>query len=554
MKGERTPYSLDHSGRFPLTNCSSETPGTDGALLPCMIIFLLIALFPPLAFAGYQDLKKEYESHEPPLHLKNLTGKGSEPSSLEPAPVADGRAENFEVEKARVEKLRERWTAFLDQDLPETTFFQPDPEALRRLRGAGEDPGEAARALGDGFSPETLEILALLRSPAIRSAENKLRAAAESFTQVTDLDEVLRRYTAFTEGLMTGVGPMVGGDSIRMKFPFPGVMSLKGRVVEQSVKAARETLEIARREAVTMARKAYWNLLFVHEARGITMETADLFRGLEAAANARYRAGSTSFQDVIKISIRLKILEEELVTLRGKQGNTESEILKILNIPAGAAIGKPEIRTPTGDAPRQEELRIMAGESRQELRRMRAMAGKMEGMIEMAETMILPSYTLNLSVYEDRPVMSAGAGAMTAPFPEKTAAARGAGLPRKPWFGTSDAWLNQTRRELSALRETIESMEATTDDMVRKAWFNLDKAIREAALYKGAIIDLSRSALEVSTRGYESGTVSFTEVIGSTANWLNVNMTLARKHRDMGVARAELMRVVGKAQGLTIDD
>ncbi|MCP4686892.1 MAG: TolC family protein, partial [Desulfobacterales bacterium] len=56
---------------------------------------------------------------------------------------------------------------------------------------------------------------------------------------------------------------------------------------------------------------------------------------------------------------------------------------------------------------------------------------------------------------------------------------------------------------------------------------------------------LSRSALEVSTRGYESGAVSFTEVIGSAVNWLDVNMTLAQKYRDAGVARAELARAVG---------
>ncbi len=544
--GASMKHVLDRSNRFPLPRYFRGTPVRGGFILPFVFLFLLIAYSPPRAIADYQDLKKEYESYEPPRHLKDLTGKGPEPASPEPARTADDPMETFKAEKARLEMLREKWAASLEEDHPETTFFQPDALALQRLQASAESADAAARELTDGFPLEPLEILALLRGPAIRSAENKLRASVESFSQVTDLDEVLRRYTAFTEGLMTKVGPMVGGDSIRMKFPFPGVMSLKGRAVEQSVLAARENLEIARREAITMARKAYWSLLFVHEARGITFETADLLRGLESAANARYRSGSTSFQDVIKITIRLKILEEDLITIREKQRNSESEIRKILNLPAEVAIGKPEVRIPSAAPPRLDKLRVLAGENRQELRRTRAMARKMEAMIEMAETMILPPFTLNLSTYEDRPIMSAGAGAMSDPFPEKTTASRGAGLPRKPWFGASDAWLNQTRRELSALREAIATMEATTDDMVRKAWFNLDKAIREASLYRNAIIDLSRSALEVSTRGYESGTVSFTEVIGSTTTWLNVNMTLAKKRRDMGVARAELARVVGK--------
>ncbi|MCP4688803.1 MAG: TolC family protein, partial [Desulfobacterales bacterium] len=524
----------DRSGRASLPGFSRGKPGRRGGIRPSMILLFILMFSPTLVFAGYQDLKKEYESYEPPLYFKDLTDKENQPAPPATSGLDDPTGD-FQSEKARIEELRERWSASLEAGESEPVFYPPDPHALQRLREAGESEEAAARALADGFSLETLEILALLRSPAIESAENKLRAAVESFSQVTDLDEVLRRYSAFTRGLMTGVGPMVGKDSIKLKFPFPGVMSLKGRVAAQSVRMARENLEIARRDAVTLARKAYWRLLHVYEARRITLETAELFRGLEASADARYRAGSTSFQDVVKITIRLKLLEEALVTLGEKQRNSESGIFKIINLPAGAKIGRPGARLPDATPLPLDQLVVMARESRQELRRMRAGVKKMEGMIEMSETMILPPYTLNLSLYEDRAIMSAGAGAMKAPFPEKTEASRGAGLPRKPWFGVSDAWLNQTRRELGALKARIRGAEAASDDRVRNAWFNLDRAIREAALYKNSIIGLSRSALEVSTRGYESGAVSFTEVIGSAVNWLDVNMTLAQKYRDAGV-------------------
>ena len=73
----------------------------------------------------------------------------------------------------------------------------------------------------------------------------------------------------------------------------------------------------------------------------------------------------------------------------------------------------------------------------------------------------------------------------------------------------------------------------------------MDKAKREAALYRDTVVDLSKSALDVSTRGYESGTVSFADVIGSYTNWLDVGLALARKVSDIGVARAELEQAVG---------
>ena len=84
----------------------------------------------------------------------------------------------------------------------------------------------------------------------MRDASTLCTSKPFTFSQVTQLDEILRRYTAFTEASMPGIGPMKGQEPIEQKFPFPGVMSLKGEVINQSVKIERENLEIARRDAV----------------------------------------------------------------------------------------------------------------------------------------------------------------------------------------------------------------------------------------------------------------------------------------------------------------
>jgi len=60
-------------------------------------------------------------------------------------------------------------------------------------------------------------------------------------------------------------------------------------------------------------------------------------------------------------------------------------------------------------------------------------------------------------------------------------------------------------------------------------------------------VSLSQAALEVSTRGYETGKVGFADVTASYTTWLKANLTLARKRADLGVARAELDRAVGVA-------
>ena len=114
-----------------------------------------------------------------------------------------------------------------------------------------------------------------------------------------------------------------------------------------------------------------------------------------------------------------------------------------------------------------------------------------------------------------------------------------------PWYGSSDAYLRQTRHKLAALRADLSKAEKAAATRVRMAWFELDRAIREETLYHSRIVDRSKAALDVSTRGYESGNVSFADVISSYTLWLQTNLTMEKKRTDIGIAYAELEKAVG---------
>jgi outer membrane protein TolC len=122
---------------------------------------------------------------------------------------------------------------------------------------------------------------------------------------------------------------------------------------------------------------------------------------------------------------------------------------------------------------------------------------------------------------------------------------RGQGLPKNAWFGTRDAYLRETRHRLGALRADLADAEARTRLMVRQGWFDLDRARRERALYRNRLLELARTSLEVSTRGYETGDVSFADVIASYNGWLDINLSSERRNSDVGIARVELERRVG---------
>ena len=501
---------------------------------------MILMAVPWQASAGYRELKKEIDTYQPPAYVKSMGGSIS--ADTKSVHVNDG----FDAEKNKLQLAKKKWEESLEKNADASSFIIIPEKDLETLSKKAADNRASLELLGKNFSLHNLRMLTLLRNPIVKAAESRMKASLESYDQSWQLDDILVQYSAFTEAVMAGVGPMKGMKSTTMTFPFPGVLALKGEVAGQTVQAARESLEIARRDTVTEAAEIFWNLLFVIKSQGITQETLGLFKNLEAVAQSRYRSGVTSFQDVIKVNIRREMLAENLATLKETRGNLEIGILSLLNLPPDTALPPPVWESVSGQVPDLNPLYRTAVENRQELKRMRAMIGKMERMIEMAETMILPRFTLNLSVYDDQAVMKTGSAAMKPSFPQTTEVSRGAGLPKNPWFGKNDSFLRQTRQKLSALREDLKNAESMTRRMVRNAWSQLDDARREVRLYNGEIVSLSRSALDVSTTGYESGKVSFADVIGSYMEWLRARLTLERKKSDAAIALARLEKVIGK--------
>lgn len=505
------------------------------------IIFLLTVIRPQVSKAGYKDLVDEFNAYTPPDYIvsQNYLPEGSQGST-------ESQSSYLEKDIKHIEKISEHWRRILSTNAGKTPlFFSPDAKLLKKYKKAGLENKIALTAISGSFNLSTLETLAWIRNPAISSAQNKFAASIESFSQVENLDQILRQYSAFTASLKTGVGPMKGPDSVKTKFPFPGTVSIKGQIVQHETEVAWHSLEAVRRDIITDVRKIYYDLVFNRKAQKIIADTVALFKDLESVATRRYEAGKTNFQDVVKIQIKRNILQEDLITLKEKQHNIKSRISALLNIPSTEPIGYPALVGMKKQTPRVESLYPVATSRRQEILIQQAQLNKMQDVLEMAEMMVLPSFTLNYSTFENQAINSVGSAAENPPFTTSTSVSRGAGLPRNVWYGANDAYIREIRQRVNAQEETLEKTKADTLNQVRERWFDLDRSYREKMLYQNTVVNLSKSALDVSTSGYESGNVSFADVTNSYDLWLSANLTLEKKISEFYIAWARLEQAVG---------
>lgn len=542
------------------TTTRTRAPARRPLLLPFVVLSLLVVTA-PAASGSYRALLREWKGYEPPAVPRTVQREA--PAQV--GPVRGGEAE-FRAQIQGLTEARVRWEAALEAPDPRASFFVPDPARAERLSGVAADSGGVAAALAETLELEDLEVLTLLRNPGVAAREREFRASLEAYGQVANLDEVLRQYAVLTAGLMTGVGGMEDPESPAVLFPYPGVLALKGQVAGQEAAAAWEALEASRRDAVTAARRVAWELAYLDRAGELTQEMLLLLDQLRKTAAARYAAGETNFSEVLRSEIEAEKVREELTTLAGERRNAEAEVGELLGLPPGTPVGILAVREPDRAAPPLETLYPLARERRQELRRMRAMVGQMERMIEMAETMVYPRFHLELSTYRRDEVSrvggagpaggdmgggmggGGGVGGGGAPsFPEATQAAMGAGLPRMPWYGTQEAYLREARQRLAALGKELEMEESTTALRVREAWFGLDRALREEALFADRVLPLTRAALEAATRGYAAGRVMFADALMTYGSWLEAQLARERRRADAGRARADLEAAVGAA-------
>ena len=456
-----------------------------------------------------------------------------------PGPGGEADAASWEAAVAQLQDGR----AGLERD-GAVRVLNADPERSRALAAAADDAAAAADALFPQTALADLEILVLLRSPAIRSAERAWRASLEQYSQVVAVDEVARRYASATSGLTTGVAGTMG-DTPEMRFPFPGALALKGEIVAADAKAAREDLERSRRDALAEARRLYWALVLAHRSVTLLAEIGDLLEQRVAAVQLRYESGQGSLADIVQARIALEISDTEGATAAGERDVVEAQLRSLLALPRGTVIGLPRDAEGIPAAADTGALAALALEKRQELRRMRAMAARMELMLQMTAREATPGFATEASSFDNRPLLQEGTMAMEKPFPAAITTLDGTGTPKYAFSGRIAGYVRETRDRLAALREDIRAEEEATVARVREAAFVLDRARREERLWAVKVGELTRMAGETTDRAYRAGRSTLPEALEAARAARESLLEAARRHAAAGQAWAALEAAVG---------
>jgi outer membrane protein, heavy metal efflux system len=184
-------------------------------------------------------------------------------------------------------------------------------------------------------------------NPQIRAAQQGWDAAKQVPSQVSTLPDPQFTVQQVNVG---SPRPFAGytnsefayfGLGISQGIPYPGKLRLKGEMAKRDVDVMRQQVESVRRSVLAGVKSAYFQLAYLSQTFRILESDGQLLEQIEKAADARYRSGMGTQQDVLQAQVEQTKLLREITMHHLEVAKAEAQIKQLL----GRSQSSPVIET-----------------------------------------------------------------------------------------------------------------------------------------------------------------------------------------------------------------
>lgn len=388
-------------------------------------------------------------------------------------------------------------------------------------------------------SEKTLQVdelvaLVLERSPTVAQMAAALAAAQARFPQAKSLDDPTLGFWAAPASATDKDLFFAYRLEAAQKLPFPGKRRIRGEAALAEASAAVEDLQDVKLQLVESTKAAYYDFYMVQQAISVNMENGRLLKELRDSAEARYRTGQTSQQDITLADVEIGRQEERTISLERARRVAMARINTLLFAPAESSLPSPpkkferessnlEVKTLT-----QEAIR-----NRPDLR-------------AIAERLSADRSALGLARKE------------FFPDPEVMAAFDSFWQPQNSLYAQVGVRINlpvQLARRRGAVNEAMAKISQRTAEFNQRAadvGFQVKEAaeqVREGesilALYEKKVLPSAETNVQAAQAAYTTGRIPFLTLLESQRNLIGLRDRYYEATADYFRRRAALDRAVG---------
>lgn len=400
-------------------------------------------------------------------------------------------------------------------------------------------PPGSPQELSADAGPEQFVAMALATNPDIRAAERKVDRLLARVPQARSLDDPMLMVSPVGDMAETAAGQVGTMTSVSQKLPLPGKLDARGQIAAQEAAEAAAELESVKLRVTADTRRAWWSHYFAVRAIEVTQENRDLVSQFRKVAEAKYKAGTATQQDVLRASVELSNLDNELITLRQRRTTARAMLNNLLDRPVGAPLAEPKPVELQEVSLQLENLLAEAAQSNPELQKVNERIEAFRQRLRLAKLNRWPDLTLSLNYNF---VDSSGLSAM-ANGDDQWWVGFGVNLPI--WAEKLDAGEREARMGVLENASQLSGVRNRVAFRVQDALVRVETQQRLVILFRDVIVPQARQTVEASTSGYRAGKTDFLTLVDNWRKLVNFQLLYHQSLGQLEQDFAELQQVVG---------
>lgn len=322
---------------------------------------------------------------------------------------------------------------------------------------------------------------------------------------------------------------------LSQKYPFFGKRSLRGQNALAEASAAGNEVEDMRLQLVEMARNAFYDYYLVYRAISVNEEALGLLQEFRKNAEARFKTGQVTQQDVLQADVEVGRQRERQLILERMRKVSIARMNTLMHLPPDLPLPPPpaEIRL-AGSLPEACMLREIAISRRPDLQAIGNRIAAEEAALGLAKKEYYPDFEV-MAAYDgfwqksDRDL--APQVGVRLNIPVRTGRRNGA-------VSEAAARISQRRAEYNRLTDQV-------NFDVQQAYEQVLESERTVRLYDGTILPAARENIKAAQAAYTTGKVPFISLIEAQRNLVMLKDRYYESLSDYYRRRAALERAIG---------
>jgi len=377
-------------------------------------------------------------------------------------------------------------------------------------------------------------------NPRIQAARQGWKAAQQVATQVSTLPDPQFQVQQFSVGSPRPFAGYTNSDfayfglGVSQDFPYPGKLRLKGEMARRDADVSQQQYESVRRAVLTGVKAAYFQLAYLSQTLRILESNGDLLQQVEKAADARYRSGMGTQQDLLRSQLEKTKLLGEIAMHHLEVAKSQAQLKELLD----RSQSSPDIQsadlTETPLPYRFEDLLAATKTQNPQIAAAEKTVEHQKLQVELAHKDFYPDFNLQYMWQRTDPTQFRAYYMLTF----------GARVPiyrrrkQRPELAQAEAELSRSHSEAEAQAQQVAAQ-------LRTAYDTAQQTADLLRIYKQGLIPQARTAFKAGIAVYQNNRQDFQSVLSSFLDVLRLDEEYWKNEAERENALARLEELTG---------